>query len=466
MSLLRFLRAASLLLDHGARMSEVVKAARTLASREPRAGPGHPAVGVRAAWIGGVVALYVVLAVIARQLRGPGIFVAPFWPPAGVALAAALLLGRDGWLAVFLASFLVSLSPQPRALGLAEVPVVAVAAANAVQATLQAVVGAWLVRRRIGFPTAFVTVRSVLGLVVFGGIVPVLARILVSRALRWASGVPMPDDPAFSFFLWWISETMGVTLAAPLLVLWGPGVQTTTRRRWVVTATLVCAVTGTFAILGRALTLEQREVETAFQRRALVLRALVEARGAAIVEAGGSVPDSGDAVLTPAETAGLIVWLEDPGTAGPERSVWRSDPAVVPSHSGDVLFHWESPVALGPRRLVLHASQALPPRPWQTWALPALLLAFSCAFVVLLLVTTGRVELTEAEVRQRTAELERALGEVKTLRSLLPVCAGCKKVRDDEGLWRSIEEYLWTHADVMVSHGLCPSCLAKMEEQG
>jgi integral membrane sensor domain MASE1 len=447
-------------------MSETVNAAGVSVSGEPGAAPVRHSVVVRAGWIAGVIVLYVVLAVVSRLLRGPGIFVAPFWPPAGVALAAALLLGRDGWLAVFLASLLVSLSPQPRALGLAEVPVAAVAVANALQAMLQAAVGAWLVRRQVGFPTAFVTVRSVLGLVVLGGVVPVLGRILLSRALRWASGVPMPDDPAFSFFLWWISETMGVTLAAPLLALWGPGVETTTRRRRVVTATLACAVAGAFVIVGRALTLEQREVETAFQRRALVLRALVEARGAAIVEAGGSLPESGGAVLTPDETEGLVVWLEDSRGAGPERPVWRSDPAVVPSHSGDALFHWESPVVLGARPLLLHVSQALPPRPWQTWALPVLLLAFSCAFVVLLLVTTGRVELTEAEVRQRTAELERALGEVKTLRSLLPVCAGCKKVRDDEGLWRSIEEYLWTHADVMVSHGLCPTCLAKMEEQG
>jgi hypothetical protein len=412
------------------------------------------------------VALYVGLAVLARLIRVPGSFVAPFWPSAGVALAAALILGRVGWLAVFLASFLVSLSPLPLELALGAIPAPVVSAVYAVQTTLQAAVGAWLVRRYLGFPNPLVAVRDVLGLFVLGGAVPSLVRILLSGALRRVAGVPLPDDPMFSFFLWWISETMGVAVAAPLLALWGPGVETTTHRRRVVTVTLACAAAGTLVILGRALALEQREVDTAFQRRALVLRALVEARGAAIVAGGGSLPASGDAVLTPAETEGLSVWLDDPGVGRPGRPVWRSDPASVPSHSGEALFHWESPVVLGARTLMLHVSQALPPRPWQTWALPALLLAFACAFVVLLLVTTGRVELTEAEVRQRTAELERALAEVKTLRGLLPVCAGCKRVRDDEGLWRGIEEYLWTHADVMVSHGLCPTCLAKMEEQG
>jgi len=421
-------------------------------------------IAARAATIAAVVALYVVLAALARLLQGPGIFVAPFWPPAGVALAATLTLGRDGWLAVLLASFLVSLSPKPPALGLAEIPIPTVAAANAVQVALQAAVGAWLVRRRVGFPTSFVTVKDVLGLVFFGGVVPVLARILFSRLLRWAGGVPPPDDPVFSFFLWWVSETMGVAMAAPVLLLWAPAVETTVRRRWVVTVTLAGAIAGTFVVMGRALTLEHRDVKTAFERRALVLRALLQARGAAIADTVGSLSESGRALLADAETEGLTVWLDDPADSRFVGPVWRSDATSVLSHS-DAVFHWESPVALGGRTLTLHVSQALPPRPWQTWVLPGLLLAFSCASVVLLLVTTGRVEVTEAQVRERTAELERALGEVKTLRGLLPVCAGCKRVRDDEGLWRGIEEYLWTHADVMVSHGLCPSCLEKIEEQ-
>lgn len=317
---------------------------------------------------------------------------------------------------------------------------------------------------RRGWAGLMLLATIVLGLVFFGGVVPVLARILFSRLLRWAGGVPPPDDPVFSFFLWWVSETMGVAMAAPVLLLWAPAVETTVRRRWVVTVTLAGAIAGTFVVMGRALTLEHRDVKTAFERRALVLRALLQARGAAIADTVGSLSESGRALLADAETEGLTVWLDDPADSRFVGPVWRSDATSVLSHS-DAVFHWESPVALGGRTLTLHVSQALPPRPWQTWVLPGLLLAFSCASVVLLLVTTGRVEVTEAQVRERTAELERALGEVKTLRGLLPVCAGCKRVRDDEGLWRGIEEYLWTHADVMVSHGLCPSCLEKIEEQ-
>lgn len=59
--------------------------------------------------------------------------------------------------------------------------------------------------------------------------------------------------------------------------------------------------------------------------------------------------------------------------------------------------------------------------------------------------------------------LEHSLSEVKTLTGLLPVCAWCPQVRDDEGYWQRLETYLAAHADVSVTHGICPSCALKME---
>lgn len=63
------------------------------------------------------------------------------------------------------------------------------------------------------------------------------------------------------------------------------------------------------------------------------------------------------------------------------------------------------------------------------------------------------------EERERLiAELKEALASVKTLRGLLPICAGCKKIRDDEGYWSQIESYLQEHSEAEFSHGLCPDC--------
>jgi two-component system cell cycle response regulator len=66
------------------------------------------------------------------------------------------------------------------------------------------------------------------------------------------------------------------------------------------------------------------------------------------------------------------------------------------------------------------------------------------------------------ELQQTNLELRQALETIKTLHGLLPICANCKKIRDDEGYWRQIEEYLQQHADVEFSHGLCPECIRKL----
>ncbi|MBN2307676.1 MAG: GAF domain-containing protein [Candidatus Hydrogenedentes bacterium] len=64
------------------------------------------------------------------------------------------------------------------------------------------------------------------------------------------------------------------------------------------------------------------------------------------------------------------------------------------------------------------------------------------------------------EERERLIEeLQDALANVKTLRGLLPICASCKKIRDDSGYWNQIEVYLKDHSDADFSHGLCPECL-------
>lgn len=64
----------------------------------------------------------------------------------------------------------------------------------------------------------------------------------------------------------------------------------------------------------------------------------------------------------------------------------------------------------------------------------------------------------EREREQLIAKLEQALAEIKTLRGILPICATCKKVRDDKGYWSQIETYIRTHSEVEFTHGICPEC--------
>lgn len=65
----------------------------------------------------------------------------------------------------------------------------------------------------------------------------------------------------------------------------------------------------------------------------------------------------------------------------------------------------------------------------------------------------------EAEREKLVRELKEALAQVRTLSGMLPICASCKKIRDDKGYWNQIEEYITNHSGVFFSHGICPDCL-------
>ncbi|MBU4274056.1 MAG: hypothetical protein L6300_01875 [Syntrophaceae bacterium] len=69
---------------------------------------------------------------------------------------------------------------------------------------------------------------------------------------------------------------------------------------------------------------------------------------------------------------------------------------------------------------------------------------------------------TEAEKVQLIDQLQKAMQEVKVLSGFLPICASCKKIRDDTGYWRQIEEYISKHSNALFSHGICPDCTKKL----
>ncbi len=66
------------------------------------------------------------------------------------------------------------------------------------------------------------------------------------------------------------------------------------------------------------------------------------------------------------------------------------------------------------------------------------------------------------ELRTTVDELQHALAEVRTLRGILPICSGCKRIRDDKGYWHQVEAYISDHSEAAFSHGLCAECLEKL----
>ncbi len=71
----------------------------------------------------------------------------------------------------------------------------------------------------------------------------------------------------------------------------------------------------------------------------------------------------------------------------------------------------------------------------------------------------GRQVVQLCEFRRASADLAAALDDVKTLRGLLPICSHCKSIRNDEGYWGSVENYISTHTEANFSHGICSACL-------
>ena len=71
----------------------------------------------------------------------------------------------------------------------------------------------------------------------------------------------------------------------------------------------------------------------------------------------------------------------------------------------------------------------------------------------------------QARLANQVHELEAALGNIRKLTGLLPICAYCKSIRDDSNYWHRVEEYVGTHADVTFSHGICPKCLPRVTEE-
>jgi PAS domain S-box-containing protein len=104
-----------------------------------------------------------------------------------------------------------------------------------------------------------------------------------------------------------------------------------------------------------------------------------------------------------------------------------------------------------------------------------------CLTSLILYLDQGTVEGSIIDVTERKrleqdkenviVDLQKALAEVKQLSGFLPICASCKKIRDDKGYWKEVETYISDHSEAQFSHGICPDCARKLypelfEDQG
>ncbi|MEP6671518.1 MAG: CHASE domain-containing protein [Chthoniobacter sp.] len=144
---------------------------------------------------------------------------------------------------------------------------------------------------------------------------------------------------------------------------------------------------------------------------------------------------------------GLTVYERDAGVS-PSQPEWIAHERVEMHGTTWDLRTWPTPA------LLAELNDPLPEIVLAAGLLGGVLLAAVCYLA------QRASRLARLAARARDA-MQRALEEVKTLKGLLPICACCKRVRDDTGYWSQVDTYLHRHTDAKLSHGYCPECAAK-----
>ena len=235
-----------------------------------------------ARWLAGAVGLaaaYYVAGRLALLLAIPPGYATAIWPAAGIALAGILLLGFRVWPGIVAGSFLInvwtSLEPGDPASG---VRAVLVAGAIGLGAAAQALGGAVLVRRLVGYPTALDDESTVVRFLVTAPLGCLVSGTVGVTAL-WGSGIIAGREFAFSWWTWWVGDTIGVVIVTPLVFLWvGEMREVRPARRLAVTLPLAAVAALAVVFFVYASLWEQGRIRREFERRtAIVLDAVRDA---------------------------------------------------------------------------------------------------------------------------------------------------------------------------------------------
>jgi PAS domain S-box-containing protein len=210
----------------------------------------------------------------------PG-YASAFWPSSGIALAAVLLWGNRVWPGIALASFLVNAwTPLDGGISVAAASRSAVIALGiASGATLQALTGAHLIRRFVGFPTALTEERAIGKFLVLGGPASCMVNASISVTILLATGAITLPQYLFSWSTWWIGDTIGVLLVTPLVLIWTAEPRPLWRRRrsHVAIPLMICSAL-VIAFFVYASNREQRRINSGLALRANMIADRVSAR--------------------------------------------------------------------------------------------------------------------------------------------------------------------------------------------
>ncbi len=237
---------------------------------------GHPNLSEpisRFAKIAALSLAYFLAAKLGLMLAVPPGYASPVFPASGIALAGLLTLGYRSWPGVFLGSMMLNLSVSvdPATSSSAWDTLLLVSGIGG-GAALQAVTGAYLVRRFSAFPLAFSDWRKVVTFLFWGGPASCLINAVIGVSVLRAAGRIPAENFLYNSASWWIGDTFGVLIFTPLLLMWAlPRDRMALSRR--VTATVPAAITFVLAVIlaWYATAWERARIQHQFNRQATFL---------------------------------------------------------------------------------------------------------------------------------------------------------------------------------------------------
>ncbi|HEX2012026.1 MAG TPA: MASE1 domain-containing protein, partial [Roseateles sp.] len=168
-----------------------------------------------------LAAAYAVIGRLGLLLAIPPGYATAAWPPSGIALAALLLWGSRLWPGVLLGSMLVNLLTSGD-FGTAEAALSSGLGATSIGlgAALQAMAGAYLIRRLVGYSNFLTQEVDVVRVLALGGPVACVINATVGVTTLWLAGLIPASNYWFNWWTWWIGDSIGVLIFTPLVCIW------------------------------------------------------------------------------------------------------------------------------------------------------------------------------------------------------------------------------------------------------
>jgi PAS domain S-box-containing protein len=159
--------------------------------------------------------------------------------------------------------------------------------------------------------------------------------------------------------------------------------------------------------------------------------------------------------------------LRSIGLAKQEESLGKTSFDIFPREMAEGYFADEQELMRSGRPLIGREEEVLDlPSGSKVWHLTTKVPFRDASGIIIGVVGISRditgSKLLQAEREKLILELQDALAKIKKLSGLVPICAWCKKIREDNGYWNSLDQYLAEHSDAILSHGICPDCAQKM----